>query len=80
MRVSTSADSKVLLDARNKSDEIQRRLKGEKVCTATGTPYMCGDTELVAVIDRDIACASSMQCGGALQQPFRRGNADYSLA
>ncbi|CAM9183141.1 unnamed protein product, partial [Laminaria digitata] len=30
LRMSTSADSKVLLDARNKSDEIQRRLKGEK--------------------------------------------------
>lgn len=58
--MSTSADSKVLLEARNKSDEIQRRLKGEKVPTTTDTP-MCRYSELAPVVDTDIACPCAVR-------------------
>lgn len=66
--MSTSADSKVLLDARNKSDEIQRRLKGEKVTTVADTPtYVVGTSSVwpgsIRTLPAPLRCSASKRCG-----------------
>ena len=40
MQESAEADAKLLVEAKNKADEIQRRLKGEKAGHATTTELL----------------------------------------